>query len=206
MSDEGFYDPELHSIDADERVLHVPVCSVGAVKTVWNDLLGTGTGDWNVSALRNHVVSLMEKNLGKDRAHRRAFAKEADLPAWFETETPICFILSPPPFSFLSNSCMFAGTQIKLCSLARCTLGAIFLIKLNWWRETRSWIGSTVCCGKFQGRGRSLGGEWWQPGGFETLLCLCWDVVLKIYVFLALPPFSIQDIFFFSFVVSFFPL
>ena len=137
VSDEGFYDPELHSIDEDERVLHVPVCSVGAVKTVWNDLLDTGTGDWNASALKNHVVALMEENLGKDRAHRRAFAKETDLPAWFETETPIYLILSPHHF----HSCTFTGTLIKRCSLPRCTLGAIFLTKLNWWRETRKWTG-----------------------------------------------------------------
>jgi hypothetical protein len=199
VSDEGFYDPELHSIDEDERVLHVPVCSVGAVKTVWSDLLGAGAGDWNASALKTHVVALMEKNLGKDRAHRRAFAKEADLPAWFETDiligfilfprhfvcfilfprhfvcfilfprhfrfvptySPtiiICFILFPRHFHFVPTHA-FSGTQIKRCSLARCTLGAIFLTMSNWWHETRSWIGSTVCCGKFQSHGRSLGGE-----------------------------------------------
>lgn len=126
MSDEGFYDPELHSIDEDERVLHVPVCSVGAVKTVWSDLLGAGAGDWNASALKSHVVALMEKNLGKDRAHRRAFAKEADLPAWFETDILIgsnlfphhyhLFHFIPPPFSFCSNSCILRYSDQTLLS------------------------------------------------------------------------------------------
>jgi hypothetical protein len=83
VSDEGFYDPQLHTIEDDERVLHVPVCSVGATKTVWNDLLDLGDENWSVSALNNHVVSFMEKNLGRDRAHRRSFDKQADLPAWF---------------------------------------------------------------------------------------------------------------------------
>jgi hypothetical protein len=44
-------------------------------------------------------VALMEENLGQDRAHRRAFAKETDLPAWFETETPIYLILTPTIFT-----------------------------------------------------------------------------------------------------------
>ena len=87
MGDEGFYDPELHSILDDERVLHVPVCSVGAQKSVWTELLGVGGGDWTSALLKNHVASMMEMELGKERAHRKSFDKQLDLPAWYSDQT-----------------------------------------------------------------------------------------------------------------------
>ena len=83
MGDEGFYDPELHSILDDERVLHVPVCSVGAQKYVWTELLGVGGGDWTAASLKSHVASMMEMELGEERAHRKSFDKQSDLPAWY---------------------------------------------------------------------------------------------------------------------------
>ena len=82
VSDEGFYDPELHSIDEDERVLHVPVCSVGAESRVWGEFLGIGDGDWNEEELKAHVVGHMEKELGAQRARRGFFDKQDDLAAW----------------------------------------------------------------------------------------------------------------------------
>ncbi len=91
VSDEGFYDPQMHTIDTDERVLHVPVCSVGAKKIVWNDLLDLGEENWSVAELRNHVVSFMEKNLGRERAHRNSFDKQTDLAAWFSSNSKNTF-------------------------------------------------------------------------------------------------------------------
>jgi len=115
VSDEGFYDPELHSIDDDERVLHVPVCSVGAKKRVWNNLLALDDGDWSTNravsqcfnvtflsgtaSLIKHVVAIMENNLGADRAHRKSFDKQADLPAWYIT----FFLVLEPPSSLVFN-------------------------------------------------------------------------------------------------------
>ncbi len=115
MSDEGFYDPELHSIDDDERVLHVPVCSVGAKKSVWNDLLALDDDDWSMNrvvcqcfnvtfwsgpaSLIQHVVAIMEDNLGADRAHRKSFDKQTDLPAWYIT----FFLVLQPPFILVFN-------------------------------------------------------------------------------------------------------
>lgn len=87
MGSEGFYDPQLHSIDQDERVLHVPVCSVGASKSVWGDLLGASGGDWSASALKKHVVGVMEKELGSERARRKSFDKQTDLEAWYTDQT-----------------------------------------------------------------------------------------------------------------------
>jgi hypothetical protein len=87
VSDEGFYDPEIHSIDQDERVLHVPVCSVGASKMDWGDLLNIRDGNWTVAALKNHVVAVMEQKLGGQRSKRRAFDKQSDLDAWYTDQT-----------------------------------------------------------------------------------------------------------------------
>jgi hypothetical protein len=115
VSDEGFYDPELHSIDDDERVLHVPVCSVGAKKRVWNDLLALEDDDWSMNragcqcfnvtfcsgsaSLAKHVVAIMEDSLGPDRAHRKSFDKQADLPAWYIS----LFSVLQPPSSSIFN-------------------------------------------------------------------------------------------------------
>jgi hypothetical protein len=87
VGDEGFYDPELHSIDEDSRVLHVPVCSVGATKKVWLDVLRVGGDDWSEAKLQQFVISYMQNELGQRRASRRAFDKQTDLSAWYLDQT-----------------------------------------------------------------------------------------------------------------------
>ena len=111
VADEGFYDPQLHSLADDARVLHVPVCSVGAEARVWGDVFGVGDGDWDEKALKDHVVDHMEKQLGEQRARRGAFDKQQDLAAWFVRALvrciAVCFVDVLLFTCFLFCCCIF---------------------------------------------------------------------------------------------------